>query len=114
MSFWIHMKGRDGRDQTLLVDAPVLLLLVVTIALPCQVFLFCLSRPARLGWVGMGLMLAGLVALGVAKTSRFCHGEWLSWGPKRVSKLLRVVYDVAYTLVAVGFAVAIVCLIGNV
>lgn len=114
MSMWIHMKSKDGRDRTLLVDAPVLLPLFVVTVLSSQVLLFYLNTPTRVGWHGMGLMVAGLMALAVAKASRFRHGEWRSWGPKRMSKPFRMVYYLAYVLMTLGLAMAILYLIWSV
>ena len=114
MSFWIRTKDEGGKERTLLVDFPVLLLVAVTVATASRAVLFYLSRPNRLVWHGIGLMVAGLVALAVAKASRFRHGEWWSWGPGRMSKAFRRVYFVAYCLMAVGLVMAAVYLTGNV
>lgn len=97
MSFWIHTKGKNEREHTLLVDASILLPILVIIALSCQVLIFNLNKPTRLGWHGMVLMLAGLVGLLVAKSSRFRQREWLSRGSKTMSKPFTGFRDVLFS-----------------
>ena len=114
MSFWIQTKDKDGRGRTLLVDFPVMLPLAVMIALATQLLLLYCNKPTRLGWHGMGLMVGGLTGLAAAKVSLFRRGVWRSWGPHDLTKPYRMVYLVAYSMMGIGLAMAVVYLIGNV
>ena len=66
------------------------------------------SEPVASAWLCLGLWAAGLMLLIGAKLSLVRRGAWISWGPGRLSGMLRRVYFAGYALIATG---AVVCLV---
>jgi len=113
MSFWINTKDENGRKITRLIDFPVMFFFAVIIAIPAQLLLLYINKPNILGWHSLGLMITGLVALVLAKSSRFRQNEWFSFGSKNMTKPFKFLYFTAYVLIGIGLIMSILYLIRN-
>ncbi len=86
MSWWIYGRDKRGRPSIWQIDFDPLLIIIV-LGLLVGLVGPRLRRPQDVFSMGsIGLLIAGVACLAVAKSSLWRRGIWVSWGPKDMTE----------------------------
>lgn len=114
MSVWLRIHDKDGKVHY--VSAPFDPLCVVTgiglgvVLLVSWLVMFraaVISSPGGTSVACISILVAGLALFVLAKISVIRTGHLVSFGPGRMSRMMRFVYRLGYTLMAVGAIAAL-------